>query len=86
MYGFSAGKFEDGTEAYVGIGDNGGCYSQNPCPGRREHYKRKSIALSRLFDLFFQSLILHLNLECGLAAVDLITKPYPISIFRLIQI
>lgn len=33
--GFSAGKFQDGTEAYVGFGDNSGCGGQNPCPGRR---------------------------------------------------
>lgn len=33
-YGFSAGTFEDGTQAYVGYGDNSGCYAQNNCPGR----------------------------------------------------
>lgn len=32
--GFSAGTFVDGSQAYVGYGDNSPCGGQNPCPGR----------------------------------------------------
>lgn len=34
--GFSAGTFLDGSQTYIGYGDNSACYSESPCPGRSE--------------------------------------------------
>lgn len=32
--GFSAGTFVDGSQVYMGYGDNSECYNESPCPGR----------------------------------------------------
>lgn len=34
--GVVAGKFMDGTIAYIGAGPNPKCIGENPCPARRE--------------------------------------------------
>lgn len=33
--GFSAGTYDDGTEAFVGHGENSVCQGENPSPARR---------------------------------------------------
>lgn len=69
-FGFSAGKFVDGSESYIGIGQNpsGVCKQQNPCPGRSK--KSQNLSYKYFLYILLQSLTILQNLALISAVVE----------------